>query len=291
MKNFIACLFLIASCLNAYPWTAYINKNGVFTKVPIKEWKSVNLPKMGKFKPGSIGYLPTKLGFLPDEWYDYMNNDNDVIIFKSFTQEPICVLDFSESNSDILRPEEYAKKIKDFDYKKEFLSLYDPSDKKMRASFLEKVLKTSVSGDSLVDNINGFTFYFKNGVTYKAKSNDGLNKWARYFKQSQVFKYIEQNAYRKHNSREDAIKEINFQCICFSKMKPEHFELAFNSTYNYNLALVWFALYGVEAKATLSDFLFCVPDAETISANRNTIKLSWGYDIFVFQNDILVDVR
>lgn len=283
-------VFIIASvhCLSA--WTAYINDGDTFNLYPDSLWKDSNLPNIGvrEFKPGTIGYIPTKMGFLDDEWYIWTTDSLDVIVFRAFSQTPICVLVNTNGGKFDQKDLEHLKS--GFDYRDNF-SVERAAAGLVRLSFMEETIGTKVVDNQMRDNENGYTYYFENGYLSSAEPLDGLTEFARRAKGSQIFDIIQNNAVRKHGNGSLALKEINFQFWCIANMPPEHFRLAYNNRFNYNIALVWFALYGVENNAQLSDFMTYVPDAETIEVSKDSIIMGWGSNLFIFKNDILVSVK
>lgn len=280
-------IFVSAHCANA--WVAYVNDGDKFSLCPDSLWNKSSLPIIGEdgFKPGTVGYIPTKLGFLKDEWYIWMTDRLDVVVFRAFSQIPICALvntgdgKFDEKDLECLK--------RGFDYQDEF-SVERAASGMVRLSFMEETLGTKAVDNQIMDNENGYRYYFVNGYLSSAEPLDGLTEFARRAKGSLIFDIIQTNAVRKHGVGALALKEINFQFWCIANMPSEHFRLAYNNRFNYNIALVWFALYGVENKAQLSDFMTHVPDAETIEVSKDSIIMSWGSNIFIFKNDILVSV-
>lgn len=276
--------------LNA--WVAYVNNGDKLSLYPDSLWNKPNLPAIGErgFKPGTIGYIPTKLGYLNSEWYVWLSPNTDAVIFKSFTQTPICVLVNSDNAEPTISPAQFKSLISKFNYSEEF-SVERQVKGTIRKSFMEEALGIKARDNAIKDSINGYTYYFDNAFLLSAVPEDGLSEFARRAKGTDIFNIIKANASIKHNNNSDINREINFQFWCLANMPPEHFRLAYNGRYNYNIALIWFALYGVENNAKLSDFMFYVPDAETFDVSGDSIIMRWGSNIFVFENDILVNVK
>ncbi len=273
-------------------WTAYKYDNGVFALYPDSLWSNKDLPLVGSpgFKPGAIGYIPAKLGYLDDEWYVWTNENIDAVVFKAFTQTPICVLINAENKSNQLNEKEYEKLISDFNYNNEF-NVERAVRGKIRQTFMEEALHQTATDNCIVDDTSQFKYVFKDGYLINAESLDGLVGLARRFKGTDIFRIIQKNALDKHNDTILALKEVNFQFYCLERMAPEHFRLAYNDVYDYNIALVWFSLYGVANKAKLSEFMMCVPDAKPLDISTGSVTLGWGSNIFVFENDILIAVK
>lgn len=283
-------LFIIMTTYYLNAWTAYVNDGNRLSLYPDSLWKDSTLPNIGvsEFKPGTIGYIPTKLGFLNDEWYMWMTDSLEVIVFRAFSQTPICVL---VNTSDGKFEQKDLERLKSrFDYRDNF-SVEKAVEGTVRLSFMEETIGTKVVDNQIKDIENGYMYYFKNGYLSSAEPLDGLTEFARRAKGSQIFDIIQNNAIRKHGDGPLALKEINFQFWCIANMPPEHFRLAYNNRFNYNVALVWFALYGVENNAQLSEFMAYVPDAEAIEVSKDSIIMSWGSNLFIFKNDILVSVK
>lgn len=275
-----------------FSWTAYVYNGEDFSLYPDSLWSDKKLPCIGEeqFNPGTIGYLPTKLNYLSGEWYMWMTPNTDAIIFKAFTQTPICMLLNTEKNMPSISMYDYKHIIWDFDYKKTF-DVYRTAKKKVRKEFMEEALGVTADDNCLRDTVNGFDYFFKDGYLASVKAADGLEKYAKMFKGSEIFNIIQANARAKHANESDVLREINFQFDCMAEMPPNHFKLAYNNKYNYNIALIWFALYGVKNRAQLSDFMICVPDAEILEVNSDSIIMSWDTTVFVFKDDVLVTVK
>ena len=178
-------LFILLCPLSAISWTAYIydDNKDVFTLYPDSLWSAKNLPLAGEdeFRPGTIGYIPTKLGYLEDEWYMWFDENNDVVVFKAFTQVPICALVTTEFPNGLLGKDEYNNLISGFDYKATFK--IDRAIKgKIRQKFMEKALGQTAVDNCIADNVNQFRYYFKDGYLIDAESYDGLVGYAREFK-------------------------------------------------------------------------------------------------------------
>lgn len=293
MKKIIGLLLLIFTPIHyANAWIAYINDGEKFSLYPDSLWCKESLSIIGEegFKPGTIGYIPTKLGFLEGEWYAWLSPNTDAVVFKSFTQTPICVL-INTDNSDLhLTSQQFQELVSKFNYNESF-SVEHAAKGVVRKSFMEEALGVKALNNIISDSTNGYTYYFENGYLSSAEPLDGLTEFARSAKGSRIFEIIQNNAVRKHGNGSLALKEINFQFWCIANMPPEHFRLAYNDRFNYNIALVWFALYGVENNARLSDFVIYVPDAETIEVSKESIIMGWSSNLFIFKNDILVNVK
>lgn len=297
MKSFLLLVISFTIALFSCAETnAYLNCDGVFKKYPKEQWKSNNLPPLeiqGEIrKPGTIAYIPTKLGFLPDEWYMWFTNDYKfTFVFKSFSDEIIYIL--TDSDAEIISAETIARRLSDFDYEKDFGDRERSKilEGRIRQSFLEDVLQQKSVGGTITDNRNGYVYHFKDGFLDSYIPLDGLSEIARSFKDYEIYTIIEKNAKRKHNTEEDAVKEINFQFACMYMMEPKHIKLAYNRVYDYNIALVWFAIYGVSNSAKLEDFQLIAPDATPFDIAGNKITMTWGSNLFYFENGVLKSVK
>lgn len=301
MKNFVLLLISFSLALVSYAeyqYNVYINSDGVFKKYPQEEWASENLPPLEfrdhTVKPGCINYVSTKLGFLPDEWYVWKTDDNEFFfVFKSFSDDIIYV--FAYRDAEILPAETVEDQLRQigYEYEKHFGWIIREKALKgrIRQSFLEDVLKQKSVGGTLTENRNGYEYHFKDGFLDSYKSLDGLNEKARRYKGTSLYAGVERNAKRKHNLEKDVIKEINFQFACMKMMPDEHSHLAFNQVYDYNFALIWFSIYGVSNKGKLEDFQLIAPDATPIDIAGNKITMTWGSNIFYFENGVLKSVK
>lgn len=297
MKNFVLLLISLSLALVSYAeYNAYVNSDGVFKKYPREQWASKNLPTLeigsDTIKPGCIAYLPTKWGFLDDEWYVWSTDDFKFsFAFKSFSDDIIYI--FADSDAEILPAETVTGQLSGYEYEKVFggYTRGEALKGRIRQSFLEDVLKQKSVDGTLTDNRNGYVYHFKDGFLDSYKSLDGLSEAARDWKDSRIYTIVERNAKRKHNFEKDVIKEINFQCTCLNRMPVEHIKLAYNQVYDYNIALVWFSIYGVSNEGKLEDFQLIAPDATPIDIAGNKITMTWGSNIFYFENGVLKSVK
>lgn len=274
----------------AYSGTAYIkSEDGTYILYPDSAWKNQSLPNLGDYKPTSIGYIPTKLGYLENEWYLYIS-EQAFVVFKAFSTDIICIIYDTDNQDSVLTQSQINELLEDFDYNRTF-KIEQALNGEIRQSFMEKTLNKKAINNSIVDEVNGYTYTFSNGMLSSWFANDGIQGFAKEYKGSKLYNIIESNAKRKHQSRDEIVEEINFQFVCFANMRPAHLKLATSRKYNYNMALVWFSIYGIgDEKATLDNFLLCVPDAEPMDVSDKSITLSWGTNLFKFRDGMLVKV-
>ena len=291
MKKLWFLILCVSMPILAFSSTAYSYEKGVFTLFPDSLWKDKNLPLLGKngYKPTSIGYVPSKLGYQEDEWYMWYNDKFDTVIFKAFTQTPICVIINNDSTEEFLSSEQFEAITKGYNYDDAFNVFRKAADSEIRQSVVEEALGVKVKDGIINDDAHKFKYYFTNGYLTKAVSEDGYTEYAYQFRDSELFDKIKTNAFRKHEDKSKAIDEINFQFDCWARMTPKENKYAYGQPYNYNLAFIWFLLYGPDKLSSLSDFLLCMPDAQKIEENDETVKFKWMNGVFVFKNGILTE--
>ena len=254
------------------------------------KWMVTTLPNIGDAKPGSPIYYGLTQGYLSDELYLYLDDDcKYFFIFKSFSDKPYYVICL-KNNANTLNVDSVNLALKKYDYNEAFVhygGLKNALKGKIRKSFLEEVVSKKAINNKLIDEFNGYEYTFTNGYLTSYKPLDGLSEEAREFKNHSLFPVIKANAERKHHSKEDIYKEINFQFHCIYQMTSTQVRLAYNDKFNYNIALVYFILH---KNVTLEDFTFYVPEAKTEEITDNSVILSYKSMLFIFQNNRLEKV-
>lgn len=253
------------------------------------KWAVTTLPSIKDAKPGSPIYYGLTQGYLSDELYFYLDDDcKYCFMFKSFSDKPYYVICLT-NNSNTLNVDSVNYALSKFDYNKDFSNYRRKTilKGKVRQKFLEEVVGKKAINHKLIDELNEYEYTFTNGYLTSYKPLDGLSEEAREFKNHSLFPVIKANAERKHHSKEDIYKEINFQFHCVYQMTSTQVRLAYNDKFNYNIALVYFILH---KNVTLEDFTFYVPEAKTEEITDNGVILSYKSMLFVFKNNRLEKV-
>ncbi|MBD5163605.1 MAG: hypothetical protein HDT09_02750 [Bacteroidales bacterium] len=288
-KLLILFFFALLMQSKAQAWTAYIYDDNQFTLVADSLWSDPDLSPAGdtQFKPGSIGYIPAKMGYLDAEWYMYLNDNTDAIVFKAFTTTPICILLNTKEKKPSISIDEYKKLITKFKYEDQF-RIFDAIEDVIRQQFVEEALHTKAVDNQIDDSVNGFIYYFKDGYLDKAVTKDGYGEYATQFKNKPVFQRLLANAREKHSEEKDVIDEVNFQCESLARLEVKALKLAAESPFNYNYAGIWFYLHGAKDSAKLSDFNLCVPDATIVGQDGDEVTMKWTFLYFTFKDGKLV---
>ncbi|WP_115460659.1 hypothetical protein [Winogradskyella aurantiaca] len=182
-----------------------------------------------KVEKKSINNICKFLGYNPEQFYTY--NDFDlkdskvfIVIFKSFSDKIICVL--TEDTVESIEQKDVSNYLVNFNLKDDFDS-YDVEstledgvkNKSLSNDFIGEVFNNQISeNDSFVAVEFGYELNFKNGVLTSYNSSDGLNKWAKSWKNEMPERYREyyNEASRHQTDETDILKELNAQADAFA---------------------------------------------------------------------------
>ena len=253
MKKLVTIIFiLITHCTYVQSQHVFIPKNNIYVK------------KVIKVKEMSINNIANYLGYNKDEYYFYFNYKKkeekiSAVLLKSFTDSIICVIT-DESLLDLIsnRIDNY---MVDFNYDEEFGASQIEStledgvkNKSLTYSFLCRVLgvKKTANGinSNFISNKIGYKLFFKNGILINYTSSDGLNKWAKDWKNSypDTYKNYYDEAKIYHGSDEKAIiDEINIQADAFASVPSaysnEYIGFHYTKQGNVNFKMILIAHY------------------------------------------------
>jgi hypothetical protein len=208
-------------------------------------------------KNPSIVDICKSLGYNHDQFYsynDYEIKDSKVfiIIFKVFTDDIICVI--PDDNVGYITQKDIDNYLVNFNLKYEFDS-YDiestledgVKNRSLSKEFISEVFNTTISDKNSFTAVEiGYELHFKNDMIISYNSSDGLNKWAKSWKNEFPERYRtyynESNSYQTDET--DILKELNTQADAFSNtpngVKNEYIKFHTNDsgTVNYKMLLV-----------------------------------------------------
>jgi len=169
------------------------------------------------------------LGYEKGMFYSLMTFDNKSDIsevhFKIFTEDIICV--FANDNGQELTEQDVAKYLRDNGY--DFNKMYDAYNREsdlldgiksgnLKIAFLSDVMKfdynISKVDTMIISDKFGYKLYFKNGILYKFESADGLNKYARMWKElcpDKYNMYYEKSEQYWGDDKDKILNDINIQ--------------------------------------------------------------------------------
>jgi len=255
----VSALMLIVSISFGQGFQVFVPQNGKFIGKPI------NLENL------TIKSIVQYLGYNSEQVYSYFNTDISdtkifAIVFKVFTDQIVFVV---TNDSDVqLSAESVNHYLSNFDLNKVFDSYKIEStldkgikNKSLTSDYLASVLNLenpSPNGTIYASKI-GYNLEFKQGVITSYNSSDGLNKWAKLWKEEnyELYKSYE-DAARKYwgDDLQKIIDEINIQADAFANT-PEAFRNEYvkyhktaEGTINFKMLLV--AHYNVPM--TLKEF-------------------------------------
>jgi len=245
LKLLIAILLFFGIKSYASGFKTFVPKEDGYVPVEIKvEKKSIN--NICKF-----------LGYNSEEFYTY--NDFDlknskvfIVIFKSFSDKIICVL--TEDTVESIEQKDIDNYLVNFNLKDDFDS-YDVEstledgvkNKSLSKEFLSEVFNNPISdNDSFVAVEIGYELHFKNGVLTSYNPSDGLNKWAKSWKNEMPERYRKyyNEASRYQTNEMDILKELNAQADAFANtpdgVMNEYIKFHTNNSgiVNYKMLLV-----------------------------------------------------
>lgn len=178
----------------------------------------------------SFNMITQRLGYNTDQLYAYSDYDkmDDIIFvgFEIFSNNIVFVL--KSGSIDKLSKSDVEKYLGDYNWKKEFSAYRIQStlddcikNKSIKVDFIAKIFGIKKYNSNSTLNIPelGYNLRFKNNVLVEYSSSDGLNKWAKEWKENNysVFVSYKKEAQKYWGSNEEAIiNEINIQADAFA---------------------------------------------------------------------------
>tara|TARA_B100000953_G_scaffold283958_1_gene263354 strand:- start:93 stop:1016 length:924 start_codon:yes stop_codon:yes gene_type:complete len=233
--------------------STFANNGGFKTFVPKgNNYESIDVD----IEPKSINNIVKFIGYNSDQFYTYSDYDNKnskivVIILKIFTDDIICVL--TDDTVTSISKKEVQNYLTGFDVKEEFSS-YDIEstlkdgieNKSLTKQFLSEVFQKDISGNSIIINQIGYELHFTNDILSSFNPSDGLNKWAKMWKNEypSTFRKYNEAASRYWDDENKILNEINKQADAFSNVpngyQNEYIPLHTNpdGTINFKMLLV-----------------------------------------------------
>ncbi len=244
MKKFQTLIILVVFFSNTSLAQYFVPKGEDFVE------KQINVEKK------TIVNVAKFLGYNTEEFYTYSNSEDNsiwVVAFKSFTDEIIFVA--LTKKSDVLTKERVREYLKNYEFSKAFgpyeieSTLNDGiKNKSLSSKFLASVLKeNNILNGEINANSIGYILTIKNGYLTEFKTSDGLNKWAKEWKEEFPERYLAYKiAAKKYwgENKEKIINEINVQADAYSRtpdcMLNEFIELhkSEEGTINFKMLLV-----------------------------------------------------
>jgi hypothetical protein len=218
MKNKILLILLLTNTISfSQGFKAFIPRGDDFVAIDVQK-KQPTINEICKF-----------LGYNSDQFYSYSDFSNEnskvfIVIFKVFTSDIICAI--TENTVSKITKNDVHNFLSNFNQKLEFGS-YDientlkngVKNKTLSSEFLSKVFDKQISdNESFVAVEIGYDLHFKNGVLSSYNSSDGLNKWAKKWKNEMPERYQKyyNEASRYQTNEIDILKELNAQADAFA---------------------------------------------------------------------------
>jgi hypothetical protein len=246
MKIKILLILLLTSTISfSQGFKPFIPKGDDFVAVDVKN------------KQPSINDICKFLGYNSDQFYSYSDFSNEeskvfIVIFRVFTSDIICAI--TENTVSGITKNDVNSFLSNFNQEEEFNS-YDientlkdgVKNKSLSSKFLSEVFHNQISdNESFVAVEIGYELHFKNGVLSSYNSSDGLNKWAKNWKNELPERYRKyyNEASRYQNNETDIFKELNAQADAFANtpdgVRNEYMKFHTNDSgiVNYKMLLV-----------------------------------------------------
>lgn len=289
-KNlFFVVVLFVSTIVSAAGFEPFIKKNGSYVKFNENTDIVPGFVESETCKKGSFNYFRACLGYGNSEVITHFTDAFDVIAFNAFNNEIIMVIPSNSSKTSLTQNEVNL-----------FLNGYKPSasdfasnlksgveDGSIRQSFVEESLGLTAENNTITDEVHGYVYTFENGILSNYKSLGGLSDDAVYVQEKfpQVYNKIRVNAITHYGQSKRTVSEyINGQCKYFMRINASYLRQAYNSSINYNFALLYSILYeGV----SLDEFSFLVPGAEIKSSINNYVIMAYDTYIFTFKDNIL----
>jgi hypothetical protein len=260
MKTPILFILIFSNSFNALASIA-----GLKTFVPENDsYKSVEID----IEPKSIINIVKFLGYNSDQFYTYfnsneMNSEIVVVVFKVFTDEVICVL--TDDTVESITKREVDKYLSDFNLEDEFDSYTIENTLKngienqsLSKKFMSEIFGQPVTNNSLIVGQIGYELHFNDSVLVDYNSSDGLNKWAKMWKNEQPSTYRDyKKAASKYWDNESRIlNEINIQAEAFANVPGGtiNFKMLIVAHYNQKITLNKFKLINSGRYELASEF-------------------------------------
>ena len=262
MRKFI--FFILISTSIIYSQTE--QKYSLFTSAPDGFVKhKINTNNL------SFNSITKSLGYNTDQIYSYSNYDkmDDIIFvgFKLFSNNIAFVL--KNGSVDKLSMSDVQEYIGKFNWRKEFPPYKIQSklddcikNRSIKIDFIAKIFGIKKYNSNSILNIPelGYNLRFQNKLLVGYSSNDGLNKWAKEWKENNytVFEDYEKEARQYWGSNKAAIiNEINVQADAFARtpngFRNEYIKFHTSPYNNVNFKMLLVAHYG--EKISKKEFL------------------------------------
>ncbi|WP_412983937.1 hypothetical protein [Pontimicrobium sp. IMCC45349] len=170
------------------------------------------------------------LGYNKEEFYTYSNytSSNHIfsIEFKSFTSEIICIS--TDDTIDSITQKDIDNYLVNYSFKDvfgayeiEYTLKNGVKHKTLSQEFLSEIFNKSLSdSNSFIALEIGYELHFENGFLSSYNSSDGLNKWAKSWKNEIPERYRKyyNEASRYQTNETDILKELNAQADAFASI-------------------------------------------------------------------------
>lgn len=214
------------------------------------------------FDPSNMSFnmICEKLGYA-NRFYIWFTQDYKTnICFKLFSRDIICIvpdkdLGYQISGSSvkrILNDNDYSYESAFDTYSRESALEEGIEGRYLSEQFMAEAVHEKLIGNTLVDALNGYTYFFEDGVLVRYTSNDGLIGYAKQMKDTYVFKIVKANAEKYYSKRQDILDEINRQFEYYTRIPGNCLDMIGGAKYGYDFGLLY--LETVHPDITIEEF-------------------------------------
>lgn len=253
--------------------------------VPLEDGSFVKAPFVGNNM--SFNEINERLGVRPGLYYVWFTNDcNTNICFKAFSKDIISIISYKDLGDSLTAKSVNAMMQKDgYDYDRAF-DVYSREQllekgvtcKFLSQSFMEEVTHKNCIGNVLIDEENGYTYIFENGLLKAYASNDGLVGQAKEMKGSELFNIVKANAQKIYDNEQEVTKELNAQFKAYSNIPMDQLPIVAGYSYNY----CQYYLENCQPNISLEDFLEYTHNKAEYVGETDTVK-SYNYNSKIYK--------
>ncbi|MCO5725531.1 hypothetical protein [Robiginitalea marina] len=257
-----------------FEWNVFIPDGNGYVKTDINT-DGISINNIGEL----LGYNTSQFS----AHFKFDDHSIQGILFKVFTTEIICVI--TDDGVNKLTQSLVDDYLKDFEFNEYYdgykieSELEEAVEKKLLSlEYLNEIFDknlTDINGSFVAEKI-GYRLFFKDGWLNDFATSDGLNKWAKSWKNNQqelYGKYLVSASIRFGGDQELVNYYINTQAKAFTQLpngfRNEYVQLYKNQEYGtYNFKMIAVAHYN--EKMTLNEFKILNKDEYEIDSEFNS---------------------
>ncbi len=286
--------------LNSSAWNIFVPNGDVYEQIEVPDSvKSIN--DIGKY----LGYDSPKYYVYGGDWKQD-NRPIQYVLFKSLSSDILAVLCLDKTTS--LTAKDLNVFLKDYDYVDVYSSTSREMDlekavqnKSFSKKFICEVLHLPYISyavkNKITDSKNGYIYTFENGILVSWETSDGLNKWARSFKEKNPAWYDAMCDYARQywgaDNKSAILEEVNTQFDAFANL-PDGWHNKYldlfhlQGEYVYNFAVLAMTLRKYELNLTQFKKLThdnCILVSTKTTPAGKILKYKYKMLVYLFDGD------